>query len=145
MGDFPPGLACHQAVSLGIVDIIAYDGIEKGGQILRVHLIVARHHDRDVDVMLAAPDISRADRRANSAVSLVTEREHTGVDSLGFPDYFLRSVGAGVVHDNDVIDVIRYRFDRAGYKKLFVMSRNDDAHSFVFVHDGSVNGNRGGQ
>jgi hypothetical protein len=68
-----PGLPGDQPVRLRVVDLAAGDRGDERLEIVRVHLVVRRHHTGDVDPFLQRTPVAGDDRRADPLVPLVDE------------------------------------------------------------------------
>ena len=79
MRDQRPRLARDQPVRLRVVDLAAGDGADEARELVRVHLVVGRHHAGDVDPLLARPQVAGHDRGADAAVLLVDDDLDPGV------------------------------------------------------------------
>ena len=66
-----PGPAGEEAIRLCVVDLAARDRRDDALELGGVHLVVARHHGRDVDPLGEGALVARDDRGTDAAVPLV--------------------------------------------------------------------------
>jgi len=101
-----PCLSGHQTVSFGIIGSVFHNRIQEVGEIIGIHLIVAVHDNRNIDVIVTAPDIAGTDRSSYSHIFFKPYQEYPGVlFSEGF--YYLNGfVGAAVIDNDNFIDEI---------------------------------------
>jgi hypothetical protein len=101
-----PRLAREQAVALGVVRLVADQGHEQPGQVLGVHLRVARHHGHQggLRALLERGPIPGDDGRPHAAVALVPDHHQArpqpaprGQQQVAGP------VRGGVVHHDDAV------------------------------------------
>ena len=72
--DQVPGLAGEESVRLRVVDLAARDGLDERLEVRGVHLVVAGHHRRDVDPLVARALVAGDDRGADALVPLVADQ-----------------------------------------------------------------------
>ena len=97
-----PRLAGGEAVRLRVVELAARDRLDERRQVLRIHLVVAVHHDDDVEPVGHRPAVAGDGRRADAAPALVREHLHPRVAEL--ERALARAVGGAVVDDEDPVD-----------------------------------------
>jgi hypothetical protein len=88
----PPGLSGDQPVRLRVVDLAAGDRGGERLQVVRVHLVVGRHHGGDIHALLERTAVAGDDRGADAAIPLVDKDGHTLVCGGGNVRPFARRV-----------------------------------------------------
>ena len=99
---------------------------------MRIHLVVAVHHDDDVKPVGEGPAVAGDGRGADTAPALVREHLDARVAELERP--FPRAVGGAVVDDEDPVDERRDSAERRGDQRLLVVRGHDDPHALALEH-----------
>ena len=113
----------EEAVAFGIIDIVDDDGRQQARQIGRIHLAIARHHDRDIGVVVARPFIARGDRPADALVLRMLDQYDAGMFGLCRANPLGGRVPTLVIDDDDVVDIVRHRLNDVDDVTLFVVRR----------------------
>ena len=71
-----PGDAARQAVALAVVGLAIGDRLEDQGQLLGVHLAIARHDRDHLHAVVERRLVTGGDRFADAAVDLMTDQHH---------------------------------------------------------------------
>ncbi len=103
-------------------------------EVVRVHLVVGRHHAGDVDPLFDRAFVAGDDRGADAAVALVRDHDDAGIGCgrlLRAPD---RSVARRVVDDIDAVDEARNHREGLRKQQLLVVRGDDDRDALAFDH-----------
>ena len=127
-----PGAAGEEPVRLRVVELVANDRQRERLELVRVHLIVARHHGGRIHPRGQRALVARDDRGADTAVALVDD--HLDARVVDRPRAIGRRVGRGVVDDEDPVDEPRDPLQRGRDQPLLVVGRDDDGDGLSFEH-----------
>ena len=125
-----PGLARDEPVRLRVVGVAVDDGSRDGLELVRRHLVVGRHHARDVHAVGDRLPIAGDDRGADAAVLLVADELDAPVSGRDHS----RAVARRVVHDVDAVDELGDARQRLGEQLLLVVRGNDDGYGLAVEH-----------
>ena len=137
-----PRLAGHQPVRLRVVDLAARDRLHEVLEVVRIHLVVAGHHGRDVHLLVDRALVARDDRGADALVARVADHLDARVgDRLRPLD---RRVAGRVVDDVDPVDKLRDAGDRRADELLLIVRWDYDCDALALEHGRTLRGDAAG-
>ncbi len=138
-----PNAGPGESVALDVVGLPRRDGLDKCGQIVTAHLIVARHHNEccaRVRDRAERTRVARGDRSPNTAIVNVPNDFDAATE---FARNLERAIATRVIHNNDAIDRRRHLREHAAQEPLLVVGRHDDDNRNAKQHARSSRSTQG--
>jgi len=126
----------QETVALGQVRLAEDDRLEQGGQLIRIHLVVAVHLDDQLGATLKGTAYAGRHRRRDTAIAFVADDLDAFVSpGNGSGDDVL--LGA-VVHHDDIVDKRRNAAQHCRKLICHIEAGDDDRDSLTVQHVGST-------